>query len=134
MRINGMTICASDGLPSFDVEVVEGCRLDFDPSRPFEGVLFHLGSNGGGEEWENPHSARMVKVSTVPGLQCGSLAAFVSGPNYHDKGNFTKEQDVGKAPRHTFSKQKSACDAVHESEATRTLMCDTNVQRRTRAA
>ena len=102
VRINGMTICASDGLPSFDVEVVEGCRLDFDPSRPFEGVLFHLGSNGGGEEWENPHSARMVKVSTVPGLQCGSLAAFVSGPNYHDKGNFTKEQDVGKAARCTL--------------------------------
>ena len=129
VRINGMAICRGDGRPCFHVEVVEGCRLDFDRSRPFEGVLYHLGSDGGRKAWENPHSAQIpsVKVSTLPGLQCGSHAAIVSGPNYLDKGNFTKEQHVGKAARSIFSKAKvqtpkCTCDAVLHSDSARVLI------------
>jgi len=82
----------SAGQPFFSVSVVEGCNVEFEESRPFEGILFNLATRFRRQEWENPHETKVVQVSTTPSMQRGQLAAFVSGPNHLDNENYTKEE------------------------------------------
>ena len=89
--VNGMALHGSAGKPYFAVHVVEGCSVEFEESRPFEGVIHHLATQGGRSEFENPHISKTVKVSAVPGIERGSLACFVSGPEHNDRANFTKD-------------------------------------------
>jgi hypothetical protein len=89
--VNGMALLGSAGVLHFTVHVLEGCSVEFEESRPFEGVIHHLATQGGRSEFENPHTSKTVKVSAATGIERGSLACFVSGPEHHDRGNFTKD-------------------------------------------